>query len=627
MKFEVPVYIYDFEVFCEDWICTFKNFETGELFTFENDRDGFIEFYKNHIEHQAILVGYNNKWYDDHMIKGVLVGVNLWDLNDHIIVKKLNPWQYEPFCFKKFNIISFDIMGEMAIGNPISLKQLQGYFGWRIFECPISFRIDRKLTQEELQIVREYNIYDVESTAQIFSRFGAKMKSHMALLDFFDMDPTKLNISSSSKAAKALNAQKIDDYHFFKYETPKLLKQKLLEFQQEDVINTFENELFYTDRAKQRDKNFSFQKDLQDFKFNFALGGGHGAIENFEYEGEIWNLDVKSYYVSLMINFDFVSRGLGVNGKAKIKEILDWRIEQKNKGNIDLSDGFKMVLVALYGSMAFESSLMWDPQKQLSVCITGQLLLYLLCLMLQQYATIIQINTDGIMIIPKCINSCTRLYKEWESWFNLELELEIGKKIVQKDVNNYIFLKDHINDLNNKLEIQKKIKTKGSGVRFFNIRMQDNEFGQLANFTINNNYTIVDEAVVKYFLFNTPIEDTIKNCKDLIRFQFVLKLMGNFKKLVYKVDDKYYDIKETGLKCYRLFAVKQGGFEYYKCKDVDGNLSYNKISKSSNNMLILNDDLNNYDFDQINIDFDHYIEMANKIVRLYKNTEQIEDIF
>lgn len=225
------------------------------------------------------------------------------------------------------------------------------------------------------------------------------------------------------------------------------------------------------------------------------------------------------------------------------------------------------------------------------------------------------------MIQPYDEEKCTYFYKKWEETFSLELEKEVGTAIIQKDVNNYVFVKDKNINWNDKKDIDKKIKAKGMNVKSFNYQMHNDDFYQIANFTASNNHTIIDEAVVKYFLLKKPIAETINQCRDLIRFQFVLKLTKNFDTIVYKKNEEYLEFPEKelrGLKCYRLFAVKNNGYDIYKRKIVDGDISFNKISRGSNSMIVLNDDLKNYDFNDIEIDYNHYIQMAQKIVDDYK---------
>lgn len=113
-----------------------------------------------------------------------------------------------------------------------------------------------------------------------------------------------------------------------------------------------------------------------------------------------------------MCHYNLVSRALGINGAQKIQAVLDKRIEYKKNNETELSDGLKMALVAIYGSMNFEQNDLYDPQQRTAVCIVGQLLLYILCLELEKYATIIQLNTDGIMLIPHDTNKCEEIYKE-----------------------------------------------------------------------------------------------------------------------------------------------------------------------------------------------------------------------
>jgi hypothetical protein len=80
--------------------------------------------------------------------------------------------------------------------------------------------------------------------------------------------------------------------------------------------------------------------------------------------------------------------------------------------------------------------------------------LYLLQSRLEPYAEIIQNNTDGVMIIPINKPKCIEIYKQWELDVGMQLELTTGKRIIQKDVNNYIFVTE-----------DDKIKVKGKDVK------------------------------------------------------------------------------------------------------------------------------------------------------------------
>jgi hypothetical protein len=170
---------------------------------------------------------------------------------------------------------------------------------------------------------------------------------------------------------------------------------------------------------------------------------------------------------------------------------------------------------------------------------------------------IIQLNTDGIMISidPAEMPTIYRINDEWQESKNLLLEEDKIQAIHQKDVNNYIMV-DH----------KGKVKTKGAYVTF--------GIPPAGAFSINNNFTIVKEAVIAYFTKGIPVEETIYRCTDIHKFQIIAKAGGGYK-AVYSVPSDFEDRKNQWRKDnrYRLGVV--GGKSVWKYpsmlwRDYDG---------------------------------------------------------
>lgn len=625
----INIWIYDFEVFKYDWIVTFKNNDTNEMHTFHNNVADLINFYNNEIKYKAILVGYNNRHYDDYILHALLNNINPLLMNNWIIDNKEAGWKFPQLRFKKKTIISYDIMREIAIGEPISLKQMMAYLGEEIFENQIPFNIDRPLTQSELQDIINYNHYDVNSTQKLFNKFYAKFKSHYNLTERYNLEPKQLGLTAPQKTEVILQAQNPLIYDTFKFELPQSLSH--LFDKGDPVLNKFLNHEFYSDSSL--NDGFNFSHKMKDFDFDFGLGGGHGAIENFEYKGEIWNLDVKSYYVSLMINYDLTPRSC-ISGTQKLKEILEHRIKLKDNGEKEQADALKMVLVTIYGAMGFKHNKLYDPQQRASVCIVGQLLLYLLMKKLEPYCKVLQINTDGIMIIPYDKAKCKEVFTQWENDTHLELELDVGEQLFQKNVNNYIFVKTLDFDHTNRDLCDKYIKTKGMYLRMWNKQLHNEDFYQIANFTASNNLTIVDEAVVKYLVFGISVEDTIYNCKELIRFQKVVKLMSNYTNLTINNENGEYrmlrncDIYKSRIaneeiyngKSYRLFFVKNG-FDIKRYKNIDDVIKNDSVADTSKSAIVYLNNILNCAPNELDIDYDWYIRFTKRKLNSMLNKE------
>ena len=56
-----------------------------------------------------IWVGFNNRHYDQYIMKGILLGMNPKKINDWIIVDNKEGWQYSR-AFNKLPMINYDVL-------------------------------------------------------------------------------------------------------------------------------------------------------------------------------------------------------------------------------------------------------------------------------------------------------------------------------------------------------------------------------------------------------------------------------------------------------------------------------------------------------------------------------------
>jgi hypothetical protein len=162
----------------------------------------------------------------------------------------------------------------------------------------------------------------------------------------------------------------------------------------------------------------------------------------------------------------------------------------------------------------------------LQVTITGQLLLLKLIEMLEKAKiTVISGNTDGIVSKYKKSERATvrAIIAEWEAMFNLKTEETQYKFLASRDVNNYIAGKLKFDKTNNVyLDEIEEVKLKGVYALV----------GSALNSPLSKNpeYYICSEAVQLYLKNKTPIEETIRNCKDIKKFVFVRNAAGGAEK-------------------------------------------------------------------------------------------------
>lgn len=539
-------------------------------------------------------------------------------LSKYLIDDKGSPYLYPPLKFKKKQFASYDMMRDVILEHWVSLKQFEGFLGLRIFESDIPWDLDRPLTEEELADAISYNLYDVDATDMLFERFSTRIDAHIALIEHYDsLSPFDLIKTGSQKAAIIFKAEPIERYDTFQWVAPEVLRKNI----SPHLISFYENKIFSANRdndvrfierqlgVKTKQANsLKHQEIVQGITFGFGVGGLHGARDHFRYKGKIWNLDVNSFYPSLMVEYNYISRACP-NGAKFLDEMRKQRLIYKEQGHV-LDLAMKLIIVAIYGNMAYKYSKMWDLAQQTSICITGQLMLFWLVQLLSPYATIIQANTDGVMIIPHNEEEVRRVWKYWEDETKMTLELSEGVEIIQKDVNNYILLKKDRDEIlkEEKSKRSKYIKTKGGLVRFWNSQMHKGDFDFRVN-TYTNQLTILDECVVNYLLWNIKPMETLLKCDDVLRFMKVIKLQGKYKMAFW--GDEYL----TG-KTFRVFFAKEGKM-VYKAYEKDGEIKKEKFANLSPNTVVINDDIRNKTIADLNLDLDYYEHLAWNMIKLF----------
>lgn len=69
-------------------------------------------------------------------------------------------------------------------------------------------------------------------------------------------------------------------------------------------------------------------------------------------------------------------------------------------------------------------------------------------------------------------------------------------------------------------------------------------------FNINNNATIVAQAILDYFVNDTPVETTINECQDILAFQLVAKVSSKYTNAFHIVNGEKVPIQ----RCNRVYA-------------------------------------------------------------------------
>ena len=141
---DMKIYIYDIEVFKEDWIVVFRRPETdSNHIVIHNDNHHLREFLNS--QENIVIGGFNNKHYDDWVLMTMLNGGSNLEVKKHNDFKGGNAWEYPFISFQKRPFKSFDLRDDIA-DQGISLKAIEGNLKLPIVESSIPFDINRKLT-------------------------------------------------------------------------------------------------------------------------------------------------------------------------------------------------------------------------------------------------------------------------------------------------------------------------------------------------------------------------------------------------------------------------------------------------------------------------------------------------
>ena len=555
--------VIDFEVFSKDWLCVIVNPIEKTETVIINDVEKLKNFYEKHSN--EIFIGYNIRSYDQYIFKALLLDMNVKAVNDFIIQDGNKGWMYSSL-FNKIPLNIFDIMISMH-----SLKQLEAFMGVNIHESSVDFTLERKLTEKEIAETVEYCKADVYNTLRIFIERKEEFDGYMSMLKMFNLPMSYLGKTKPQLTASILGAVKTkrdDEFDIQIVDTLKLEKYQ-------HIRDWYKNP-----------ENYDYEKELNttvsDVPHTFGYGGLHGALDNYIDDGSFLNIDVTSYYPSLMIEYDFGSRNADFK---KYKEIYDLRLQLKKEGKKKEQAPLKIVLNATYGASKDKYNPLYDPRQANNVCINGQLLLLDLIEKLEHKCKLIQSNTDGILIkiTKNNMDEIKSICEEWSERTKMALEYEEFVKVIQRDVNNYLIV-----------DAKGNYKSKGAVVK------------KLSN--LDNDLPIVNKAVTNYFLFGMRPEDTIFACEDMIQFQQVFKVSGKY---MYAMHGE----EKLNGKCFRVFASRsQNDGGIFKKKTDDKNKE--KFANSPDRVFIENGDITKMEIPR-KLDRRFYIDLAYKRIKQF----------
>lgn len=600
---------YDFEVFTKiNWFCvTFINYEDrNKEVVIVNDRAKLIEFYNEYKD--DIFISYNGRQYDTGIFKGILDGMNVGYVNDKLIKEGKKPFQVVKNA-KKYPLNDYD-----TILKDKSLKQLEAFMGDDIRETEVDFNIDRPLTQEEIEQTLYYNHHDVIEVLRVLDYCWDDFEGQLDIIELYGLDmsyftKTKVQLAVSPKILNAVDQHTLDDEFDIRLPETIQLSDKY-RFIPEWYMNP--KNWRYKEHLRSEDNQHNNQLccTVAGIPHVFAWGGCHGADDKEAvFEGIILHADVASMYPTTDIEYGLLSRKF--KNPDDFKQMRDFRLKLKSEKN-PKNKALKPMINGVYGAGKDRNNPSYDPLMANLTCIFGQMFILDLIDKLEPYCRLLQTNTDGIFVLcenEEMKNKVIEITNQVGKRLKMEFEIDEYTKLIQKDVNNYIAVKK-----NGELEC------KGAMVKF--------------NKPIDNDLPILNDAVRNYLAYDIPVEQTINECEEYIKFQKVIKLSAKYKEIWYGNGVSGKDNKITSIngellkgKVHRVFASKrQLDGSIYKLKIEKGVKSYEQFANTPTHLFIDNEDVHDKSIPEY-LDKEYYINEAKKRIDMFltKDEEKIDE--
>lgn len=652
------VFVYDIEVFRNIFHCVVKNTETGDIIKFEisqrkNQLSDLVRLFKqveqpiswgdyydttNEIKSDIIFCGYNNLHYDNPIINYIIeyeealsrnnvatICNSLYNMSKTITtssednIDKWKRWKYQ-IWYSSFDLLTMLYSNKLRVG----LKEMQvtmQYPNVQEFVCDWS----KPLPIEDFDSMIQYNINDVESTTELLNRCKNDIELRIAIENEYGvrvLSKDGVNIGMKILTQKYLEKTNqrwedikdlrspMDYIHlnsvilpFIKYKDP-ILRGILKEMKEKTV----------SPGRKGYEKKFIFRG----LKYSVGVGGIHSVNSPEKVvikDDEILiDCDVASLYPSMLLVYDFYPKHLGSQFKEVYSTIRTERLEAKHNGDKIKDTTLKLALNGLSGNLQNEHNFCYSPFAVMCIRINGQLLLLMLAEALSDIGCkIVQANTDGLFVILKKekYDEYKQVCKWWEDLTKLTLEDEHFEAMWQYAINDYIAVKKGYKEIKSRfLAGEQIVRNKKTGELYTSINEIKDDYIKKKGMFITKvllgkglSAKIIPEAIINYLVDNIPIQDTLKDCKDIRKFIMSQKV------------DKKFSVEYNNKLIQRInrFYASTNGPYLYKCT-FDGHVRSNFTNLLTASGVTILNKFDDIPIDKRKINYRYYFSECVKII-------------
>ena len=554
-----------------------------------------------------LFITFNGEKFDVPWVRIALLGHDpekMHDITQKLIRNREDPGYIPPFMIIKahkapaLKCDHIDLL-EVAPGTMTSLKIYGGRFhAETIQELPFHYAFE--LSFDQIVILRWYWNNDLDTTEGLYGQLKEEIEVRRELGKHYGVDVRSKSdaqaaeviigkLCAKDKGVPKLEKAKVRPGMQFRYKAPDFIKFKSPQLRQ--VLAELQTADFEIDmngyvlapealegptKVKKSDKRGRLV-EINKTRYRMGIGGLHSEDEHMHYVAgggyRLFDKDVTGYYPNLIVNAGLYPESCGPSFTIHFNNIKLEREAAKAAGQKKKANTLKILTNGTFGKLGSPHSIFYAPELMIQTTVTGQLMLLMLIERMEwALIPVISANTDGIVI--KCPdgreNDMNAIVKQWEADTGFQMEETEYKAIYSSDVNTYIAIYKNPKDGD-------EAKTKG---RLGKTGLMKNATGQ-----------IVADAAVAMLVHGTPVEKTIRSCKDIRQFVHLRSVTGGGVK-----DGEYLG------KVVRWYVAtgEPGEIVYAK--------SGNKVAKSdmAKPVMTLPDKLPD------DINYDWYIQEANK---------------
>lgn len=500
------------------FLITFKLHTQNKFIQLEiSEGKSFNSKFLSWLMHSYKTVGFNSFNYDLLVIWLAYhyqnVGI-LKDATNDIILRDMREWELKKeYKFQTFKTNHLDLIEVAPLKGSLKL------YGARL-HCPSiqeqPFDVDKELTDFEIDELKKFNCNQVCITEILYDFMKERLELRESLTNEYHIDvmsksDAQIAEAIISKEVSKLNGKNVERPSIeggtvYRYSVPHYLQYATKPMQ--ELLEEIRKAKFVLgDNGKMiAPPELDTPARIGNNIYSLGIGGLHSVDKCKAYVAgngkRIKDIDVTSYYPNAILNMRLFPVAMGENFLKIYEGFKTQRVDAKKNKQFTKDKGLKIFLNGVSGKFSDYYSKMYSPANTIQMNLTGQLSMLMLAEMFEcNGIEVISANTDGITVYynDDQEDEVNKWIRYWEKATNFQLEDVDYVKYYARDVNAYFAIKS-----------DGKVKVKGPY----------SEVGSQSGTQLDTNPTVLicSDAVSEFLSKGTPIEQTIRECKDFTRF-------------------------------------------------------------------------------------------------------------